>query len=105
MASKKLKYLWATLLMLFLLLGSEGNPLFLFLKSRPGLEWLDFCQPLLSASESRPLVLSTDESINVKVFEKAHPAVVNIVTTTLGMNFWLEIIPKEGQGSGFIIDR
>ena len=41
----------------------------------------------------------------MEVFEKVHPAVVNIATTTLSMNFWLEIIPREGQGSGFIIDR
>ena len=39
------------------------------------------------------------------VFEKSHDAVVNIATTTLGMNFWMEIIPQRGQGSGFVIDR
>jgi putative serine protease PepD len=30
---------------------------------------------------------------------------VNIATTTLSMNFWLEVTPREGQGSGFIIDK
>jgi len=39
------------------------------------------------------------------VFEAVHPAVVNIATTTLGMNFWMEIIPQQGQGSGFVIDN
>jgi hypothetical protein len=41
-----------------------------------------------------------DEEINIKVFELIRPAVVNIATTTLGVNFWLEIIPQKGQGSG-----
>ena len=39
------------------------------------------------------------------MFEAVHPAVVNIATTTLGMNFWMEIIPQQGQGSGFVIDN
>ena len=39
------------------------------------------------------------------MFEAVHPAVVNIATTTLGMNFWMEIIPQHGQGSGFVIDN
>ena len=47
---------------------------------------------------------SQDELINMDVFSKVSPSVVNISTTTLQMNFWMEIIPKEGQGSGFIID-
>ena len=48
---------------------------------------------------------SQDELINMDVFSKVSPSVVNISTTTLQMNFWMEVIPKEGQGSGFIIDR
>lgn len=55
--------------------------------------------------ENRPLILSRDEEINIRVFEQAHPAVVNISTVTLSINSWLQIVPEEGQGSGFIIDR
>ncbi|MCP4669392.1 MAG: trypsin-like serine protease [Deltaproteobacteria bacterium] len=104
MASNKSKYLWSVLILLFLLLWIKGDALFVLLKSRPRPESLDFYRPV-RASDSRPTILSTDEKIHIEVFEKVHPAVVNIVTTTLGMNFWLEIIPREGQGSGFIIDR
>ena len=100
----KSRFLLSTLILLFLLLWSKGDAIFDFLKSNPSLDTLAFCRPV-RASESRPIILSTDEKINVEVFEKVHPAVVNIVTTTLSMNFWLEIIPREGQGSGFIIDR
>ena len=55
-------------------------------------------------SDTRPVIVSRDEQITMDVFEKVHPAVVNIAATTLSMNFWLEIIPQEGQGSGVIID-
>lgn len=58
-----------------------------------------------TAAPARPIVMSPDEKINTEVFEKVHKAVVNIVATTLSMNFWLEITPREGQGSGFVIDR
>lgn len=104
MTCRKSKYLLSALIILFLLLWIKGDALFDFIKSRQSLDSLDFCHPV-RASESRPTILSTDEKINIEVFEKVHPAVVNIVTTTLAMNFWLEIIPREGQGSGFIIDR
>jgi putative serine protease PepD len=49
-------------------------------------------------------VVSRDEKINIDVFRSSRPAVVNIVATTLKMNFWMEVIPQEGVGSGFIID-
>jgi putative serine protease PepD len=51
-----------------------------------------------------PVVVSPDERINTDVFEKTHQAVVNIAATTLTMNFWMQVIPQQGQGSGFIID-
>ncbi|HLC26195.1 MAG TPA: trypsin-like peptidase domain-containing protein [bacterium] len=44
------------------------------------------------------------EEVITQVYEKAYPAVVNIVATTLEMNFWMDVIPRSGQGSGFIID-
>lgn len=104
MVNYKSKYLWLALIILLLLAWSKRDDFFDFLKPTPGPESLDFNRPV-SDSGPRPLIVSADEEINVDVFEKAHPAVVNIATTTLGMNFWLEIIPRQGQGSGFIIDR
>ncbi len=70
---------------------------------RPQPENLAFNQPV-TWDQARPTVVSTDEQINQDVFEKAHPAVVNIVATTLRYNFWMEVIPQQGQGSGFIVD-
>lgn len=103
-SSNKSKYLWLAIIILLLLFWSKREDLFLFVQSRPNAESLDFNRPI-NDSESRPLIVSVDEEINTKVFDKVHPAVVNIATTTLSMNFWMEIIPRQGQGSGFIIDR
>jgi putative serine protease PepD len=104
MTNYRSKYLWLGLIILFLFLWSKREDVFVFLESRPNAESLDFNTPVRN-SGSRPLIVSADEEINMEVFEKVHPAVVNIAATTLSMNFWLEIIPREGQGSGFIIDR
>jgi S1-C subfamily serine protease len=101
--NNKSKYLWLVLIIVLLIFWSKREDLFFFLHSRPSAESLDFNRPNTD-SESRPVTVSADEEINTRVFEKVHPAVVNIATTTLSMNFWLEIIPREGQGSGFIID-
>ena len=87
-----------------MILWTKRDDLFTFFHSRPDAESLDFNRSR-SLTPSRPVVVSMDEEINIKVFELIRPAVVNIATTTLGVNFWLEIIPQKGQGSGFIIDR
>jgi S1-C subfamily serine protease len=65
---------------------------------------LDFNR-ISATSETRPIIISTDEKITTEVFQKSHKSVVNIVTTSLGMNFWHQVIPEQGQGTGFIIDR
>ncbi|MBW2103128.1 MAG: trypsin-like peptidase domain-containing protein [Deltaproteobacteria bacterium] len=83
-------------------LKTDNNSL--LTRSRPDAGSLDFNKPMAN-TQPRPVVMSADEKINMEVFQKVHPAVVNIATTTLSMNFWLELIPREGQGSGFIIDR
>lgn len=104
MQSSKANYIWVVLIILAIFLWSKRDDLFVFLEAKPGVESLDFGRSS-SHSEPRPVIVSPDEKIHIDVFEKVHPAVVNIATTTLGMNFWLEIIPRQGQGSGFIIDR
>jgi S1-C subfamily serine protease len=98
----KLKSLYfASLLFVVLIFGSGGTS---SAQSGEHDQDLDFNQPS-GASGSRPVVVSKDELINMEVFEKARPSVVNIVATTLSMNFWMEVTPSEGQGTGFIIDK
>ena len=95
---------WIVLLLVFLFLWFKKEDGSVFREKRPTAESLDF-NALQSSMVAQPAVYSSDEKINVAVFEKAHPAVVNIASTTLSMNFWMEVIPRQGQGSGFIIDR
>jgi len=103
MTRDKTKFILIGIILLLLFLWSKRDDTSRFFGSSPTAKSLDFNSSETDA-ESRPLIVSTDEKINIDVFEKAHPAVVNIATTTLGMNFWMEVIPRQGQGSGFIID-
>ncbi|NIQ02754.1 MAG: trypsin-like serine protease [Nitrospinaceae bacterium] len=70
----------------------------------PALEDLDFVR-LDGKPEPGPRIVSSDEQITIDVFGKVHRSVVNIAATTLTMNFWNQITPQQGQGSGFIIDK
>jgi len=47
---------------------------------------------------------SSDEANNIKIYERLNEAVVNITSVTFEYNWFLEPIPKEGTGSGSIID-
>jgi len=98
----KLILIGAILLLAFLWFSKDEPSR--FFESRPTAQSLDF-NATGTDPASRPVIVSADEKINIDVFEKVHPAVVNIATTTLGMNFWMEIIPRQGQGSGFVIDN
>jgi S1-C subfamily serine protease len=49
--------------------------------------------------------ISSDEANNIQIYEKLNDAVVNITSLTFEYNWFLEPIPKEGTGSGSIIDR
>jgi serine protease Do len=122
MENRYSKYLLMALIILLVLLWVKKDELSLVMNSQPGEELLQYAKqggvansqpnskPIQLAeqepvSQNRPIIISSDEEININVFEKVHPAVVNIAATTLSYNFWMQIIPTEGQGSGFIIDR
>lgn len=44
-----------------------------------------------------------DEQNNVDIYQRCNPAVVNITATTLTQDFFFDIIPQKGQGSGAFI--
>jgi S1-C subfamily serine protease len=41
----------------------------------------------------------------IEVYKRVSPAVVNITTQVLRRSFFFEIIPEEGAGSGFVLDK
>jgi len=52
-----------------------------------------------------PEGLDPEEQINVNVYKKALPSVVNIRSRAVSFNFFYGLVPEEGQGSGFILDK
>src|SRR6266571_2136806 len=52
----------------------------------------------------RDAALTNDESINVRVYRQASPAVANILTKATEYDFFMDPVPIEGAGSGFVID-
>ncbi len=53
----------------------------------------------------RDAALTTDESINVRVYRQTAPAVANVLTKATQYDFFMDPVPVEGAGSGFIIDK
>jgi S1-C subfamily serine protease len=52
----------------------------------------------------RDAALTDDESINVRIYRQNAPAVANILTKAIEYDFFMDAVPVEGAGSGFIID-
>ncbi len=48
--------------------------------------------------------LESGEAVVMRVYREISPAVVNIVATHQALNFWMQLVPQTGQGTGFIID-
>jgi S1-C subfamily serine protease len=56
------------------------------------------------AEASGPQSLDPDEQLNVTVYKKALPSVVNITSTAVAFDFFYGPVPQQGAGSGFVID-
>src|ERR1700730_3340783 len=54
--------------------------------------------------DPKVIELVGDEAIYVKIYSQAAPAVTNILTRTLEYDVFMEPVPVEGAGSGFVID-
>jgi S1-C subfamily serine protease len=52
----------------------------------------------------RDAALTDDESINVRIYRQASAAVANILTKATEYDFFMDPVPVEGAGSGFVID-
>jgi S1-C subfamily serine protease len=76
--------------------GALGDRLWLWM----GEERSDYAADIQAAAAFTP-----EEEINIRVYRAASPGVVNITTTAVAYDFFLNPIPKEGTGSGAVIDR
>jgi len=58
-----------------------------------------------SGSSARPGGLLEDELNNIEIYDRANKAVVYITTVTMEYTWFYEAVPREGTGSGVIIDQ
>jgi S1-C subfamily serine protease len=49
--------------------------------------------------------LDSEEQNNISVYHKNIPSVVNITSRAMTFDFFYGLVPQEGQGSGFVIDK
>lgn len=52
----------------------------------------------------RAYALAEDEKNNIAIYQKVSPSVVNVISSVITRDFFLNPIPREGSGSGSIID-
>jgi S1-C subfamily serine protease len=52
-----------------------------------------------------PIPPDEEEQNNIGVYRKSLPSVVNITSRAVAYDFFYGLVPQEGQGSGFIIDK
>jgi S1-C subfamily serine protease len=74
----------------------HGGPLGMF-KPGAGRIWSG---PEVAQSAS----LSSDEQNNIEIYKSSHTATVNITSTVYRRGWFLELIPQQGTGSGFLIN-
>ncbi len=49
--------------------------------------------------------LDSEEQNNILVYKKNIPSVVNVTSRAMAFDFFYGMVPQEGQGSGFVIDK
>src|SRR3982074_3397969 len=54
---------------------------------------------------SGPEGLDSEEQNNISVYHKNIPSVVNVTSRAMSFDFFYGMVPQEGQGSGFVIDK
>ena len=59
----------------------------------------------IEITEAASDALDAEEQNNVAVYHKNIGAVVNITSRVMALDFFYGLVPQEGQGSGFVIDK
>jgi S1-C subfamily serine protease len=67
--------------------------------------WLGNSGNLELTEAAGPTDLDPEEQVNVSVYKKAISSVVNIKSRAVSFNFFYGLVPEEGQGTGFILDK
>jgi len=59
----------------------------------------------LAVQAERASALTRSEENTIRIFQQVSAGVVNITTTSIGRDFFFNPVPKEGSGSGVIVDE
>ncbi|MBM3804403.1 MAG: trypsin-like serine protease [Acidimicrobiia bacterium] len=61
--------------------------------------------PSAAAADKPYPPVTQDEANSIEIYQRTSSAVVNITSTTVDFDFFFNAMPKQGSGSGAIIDR
>ena len=67
--------------------------------------WISRPQPVEITEAAGGETLDAEEQNNINVYRKNIGAVVNITSRVMTFDFFYGLVPQEGQGSGFVIDK
>jgi S1-C subfamily serine protease len=67
--------------------------------------WLSHPEQVEITEASGPEGLDSEEQNNISVYRKNIPSVVNVTSRAMSFDFFYGMVPQEGQGSGFVIDK
>jgi len=72
----------------------------------PGYGEKETSAPVFAADPLRQPALTSDEEINVRVYEEVSPGVVHVTKKVVGFNYYfLSPVYREGSGTGCLLDR
>ena len=71
----------------------------------PGYDKREVSRPAFAADPLKHPELTSDEEINVNVYNTVSPGVVNITKTVVEYDFFFSPVAMEGSGSGCVLDR
>jgi S1-C subfamily serine protease len=69
------------------------------------MDWIGHPNKVEISEASGSDVLDAEEQNNISVYHKNIGSVVNITSKAVTFDFFYGLVPEEGQGSGFIIDK
>ena len=55
-------------------------------------------------TQNAAVVLTDDERVNIDIYDRLSPGVVNITSTSYTYDFFFQPVPRSGSGSGVVVD-
>jgi S1-C subfamily serine protease len=68
-------------------------------------KWFTHRAPVEITEASGNEGFDSEEQNNINVYRKNIPSVVNVTSRAMAFDFFYGLVPQEGQGSGFVIDK